>query len=196
MKKVICLLTLVFFLCSSVAFANKRFEGNLMYGLYLPSLPNHPNTQRVFNLNRITIQGCSLSYQILPKLSVRLQVDTFRIEAPDPTAPIPLVIEATSVSVLGLTDLFTYKNYSVYGGIGLVDRSVRTRGPGWGNPPYYTYSFGFPWGITSVIGVKTSYKILQIRAEAQYTSGIDGELFYVPLDWSGFKFLASVGIKF
>ena len=197
MRKIIYVSILVFLLCTSIGLAESKFELSYNFGSYRPSFPNHPQTQKVFNLNQISFQGLGFSYKVNPELSVRLQVDSFKIEKLSPTgAPVSLVIEATSVSILGLTDLFTYKNYSIYGGIGLVDRSVRTRWPGWGDPPYYTYDFGFPWGITTSIGIKTSYKILQVKIEAQYTTGIDGELFYIPLDWDGFKFLAGLGIKF
>ena len=197
MRKIIYLSILVFLLCTGIGLAESKFELNYNIGSYWPSFPNHPQTQRVFNLNQTIIQGCSLSYGITPEFSVRLQVDSFKMEKLSPTgAPVSLVIEATSVSILGLTDLFTYKNYSIYGGIGLVDRSVRTRCSGWGNLPYYTYGFGFPWGITVAIGMKTSYKILQVSIEAQYTSGVDGELYDIPLDWDGFKFLIGAGMKF
>ena len=106
-----------------------------------------------------------------------------------------------SISVLGTFNLINTQNYKIYSGIGLVDRQIKVLWVKKSSPetPYDIdiYDFSFPSGIVALLGfTNLSSHPYRVGAELQYTTGNKGQLFSVPLDWSGFKFLVGVGIKF
>lgn len=197
MKRIICLSIFLLLLCTSIALTKSKFEAGLLFGSYYPSFSRHPHTRDVFGLNGDSIKGYVFGYQITPELTIRLQIDSFQIEKPSPTAPQGLKIKATTISLSGTIDLFQYENYKIYGGVGLVDRRVKVRWSGFGNLPYYAYDFAPPWGAVLLFGVGIPLgKFCLLKGEIQYVTGDDGELYYIPLDWNGPKFLVSLGIKF
>ncbi|GAH69517.1 unnamed protein product, partial [marine sediment metagenome] len=52
-------------------------------------------------------------------------------------------------------------------------------------------------GTVVLLGAATPpNQCYQVKGEIQYVMGADGELLGIPLDWDGFKFLVSLGIKF
>ena len=199
MKRIICLLILVFFLSAGATLADKKFEFNLIFGSYNPSFSS---TNNISPPLRITghgpIRGCSVAYQITPKSKIRLQIDFSEFKAEPRYIPIDMKLQTTAASMLGEFDLFQYGNRRLYGGIGVIDyRIVRSWWHWFGSPITRTYDFGFPWGAIVLFGLATPLnQSCEVKGEIHYVTGTDGELFGIPLDWDGFKFLISLGLKF
>lgn len=200
MKKIIYLSTLVFLLCTSIGFAGSKIEARLLFGGYQPSFSTINHTFRIFKLEGKNTQGFSLSYQINPTFRTGVQLEYFESVAQGPYSVLDIRLETVAVSVLGLYDLFQFKNHKLYGGIGLIDYRVRSQVKNWlpwlGDPPTSEHNFGFPWGSVVLFGISIRLnKSYQIKGEIQHVTGTDGELFDTPLDWDGFKFLVSIGMN-
>ena len=201
MKRIIYFSTLVFLLCSNPAFASKKWETSLFLGSYRPSFSTFNDEWYDYKLRGGTVYGCALDYRITAYYRVRLQLDFFDFKSGGRRRIYEredFRLKAVTISVLGLLNLFRYQNYKMYAGIGFVDHQIKTWVPSYFlSPSSSTYNFGFPVATVVLIGIATPLKQSHyIKGEIQYVAGSDGRLYDIPLDWDGFKFLMSLGIKF
>lgn len=188
--KIIGILTWLIFLSPSIIFANGKFEAGLFFGSYQPSFSRVNEKFYGLNLGGGTIQGYTLSYQVLSNCNIRIQIGFCESRSHCPHPEVDIRLKTTIVSVLGVLDLFQYPRHKLYAGMGLTDCQVNS-------PLYAKHGLGPPRGAVILLGIATPlHEFCQLKAEAQYITGADGELFFVPLDWDGFKFLVSTGITF
>lgn len=190
MRKILFLSVLIPLLCTLTVSAKSKFEVALFFGSYQPSFSRINEKFYGLNLSGGKIQGYALSYQVLSNCDIRIQIDFLECRSHCPHPEIDIRLKTTVVSVLGVVDLFQYPKYKLYAGMGLTDCRVNS-------PLYAKHDFGSPRSAVILLGVATPlHKSCQLKTEVQYVTGADGELFFVPLDWDGFKFLVSLGIKF
>ena len=185
----------MFLLCTSICLAESKFEVGLFFGSYQPSFLN--DEFYGLKLNGSKIEGYTFSYRIVPDFNIRVQMGFSEYKSQSPGPEIDIKLKTTIVSLLGVFDLFQRQNYKLYGGMGMVDYRITSNEPIFDNPPSSKHDFSFPWGLVFMLGVEAPLnKSCQLKGEIQYTARADGELFFVPLDCDGFKFLLSIGIKF
>lgn len=188
--KILCVLLLLTFLSPRIIFASNKFEAGLFFGSYRPSFSRANEEFYGLNLSIGKIQGYSLSYQVLSNCNIRVEIAFSEHKSHCPYSEVDIRLKTTIVSVLGMVDLFQYPKHKLYTGMGLTDYQVTS-------PRYAKHDFGFPRSVVILLGVAVPlHKSCQLKVEGQYVIGVDGELFRVPLDWNGFKFLMSLGIKF
>lgn len=200
MKRIIYLSVLVLLLCTNTALAKSKFEAGLLFGSYQPSLEKFKEARKIFflELEKSPTYGCILSYRITPRWKARIQLDSSKFKALM-VRQYDVNFETTTISVLSLFDLFTYKKCKIYGGAGLTDYQVKTWISGFKEYALF-HRFGPPWGTVVLLGLTTfPKKPYQISGEIQYVTGSDGQIQYrekVPLEWDGFKILLNFAVKF
>ena len=184
-------------LCTGTALAKGKFEAELFFGSYQPSFSRVNERFYGLNLRGGEIQGCTLGYRILPHCNIRVQMGFCECRSQCAHPEIDIRLKTTAISVLGVLELFQYQNYKLYAGMGLIDYRINSNEPILDWPPSSKHDFSFPWGTVVLLGVATPLeKSYQLKGEVQYVAGDDGELLRTPLDWDGFKFLVSIGVKF
>lgn len=194
MKKIICLSVLVLLLYTGTALADSKFEAGLLFGSYQPSFSRVEQLFLMLNFKQEGYtKGYALSYRITPNHRISMQIDFSKYQD-----PVGIKIKTTTISLLGILDLFEYQNLKIYGGIGVIDYQVKSRQPPFlSSPRTSKHDFGFPWGTVVLLGVATPLgKSCQFKGEIQYVAGSDGKLYGIPLDWDGPKFLLSFEIRF
>lgn len=195
MKKIIYFTILALLLCTGIAFADTKWEANLLLGSYEPSLARFKKARQVFELNKTYTYGCTLTYQILPECKIHAQIDFSEFEALM-IYQMGMKFRVTTISLLSTVDLFHFKDLKVYGGIGLIDYRVKSWIPGF-REFACSHNFGLPWGTVVLLGMAIPVgKSYQLEGEVQYVTGADEELYGIPLEWDGFKFLIGIGLKF